>query len=689
LTTENKHKYNNKLLQEKSPYLLQHAHNPVDWYPWGGEAFARAVAEDKPIFLSIGYSTCHWCHVMERESFEDEEVAKALNDSFIAIKVDREERPDIDHIYMNVCQALTGSGGWPLTIIMTPDKKPFFAGTYFPKKARMGYPGVLEILEKTMDSWNTQKDSLLGASEDILEHISSDAGADSEGELTIETANNAFNGFKSGFDNEYGGFGRAPKFPTPHNLQFLLRYWKATNDADALKMVEKTLVSMYRGGIYDHVGYGFSRYSTDRKWLVPHFEKMLYDNAQLALIYLETCQATGKKQYGEVARQIFEYVLRDMTSPEGGFYSAEDADSEGVEGKFYVWSPKEITDILGEVLGEDAAVEFNGYYGINEKGNFEEKSIPNMLHNAEAFNRITENPVEDYRKKVYEAREKRVHPYKDDKILTAWNGLMIAALAMGARVLKNKEYAEAAEKAVAFIRSKLVREDGRLLARYRDGEAANSGYLDDYAFLTWGMIELYEATFKAEYLKFALALNKDMLKYFYDEDHGGLFLYGSDSEKLIVRPKDVYDGATPSGNSVAAMNFLRLGRLTGDADLEDKAYEQLNTFGGMVEGYPMGHTHMLMALLFVNSRASEIVIVGNREDQSGGRMLEMVNNHFLPFTVVVFKDEEAVAAGLTSIAAYTEGQIMIEDKATAYVCENFSCRAPVTDLRELESIIRS
>ena len=622
---------------------------------------------------------------MERESFEDEEVAKALNDSFIAIKVDREERPDIDHIYMNVCQALTGSGGWPLTIIMTPDKKPFFAGTYFPKKARMGYPGVLEILEKTMDSWNTQKDSLLEASENILEHIRSDSGADSEGELSLETANKAFNSFKTNFDSEHGGFGRSPKFPTPHNLQFLLRYWKATNDPDALKMVEKTLVSMYRGGIYDHVGFGFSRYSTDRKWLVPHFEKMLYDNAELAIIYLEAYQATGKKQYGEVARQIFEYVLRDMTSTEGGFYSAEDADSEGVEGKYYVWSPKEITDILGE----DAAVEFNGYYGINEKGNFEEKSIPNLLHNEEAFNRITANPVEDYRKKVFEAREKRVHPYKDDKILTAWNGLMIAALAMGARVLSNKKYAEAAEKAIAFIKSKLVREDGRLLARYREGEAAYSGYLDDYAFLTWGLIELYEATFKAEYLKFALALNKDMLKYFYDEDNGGLFLYGSDSEKLIVRPKDVYDGATPSGNSVAAVNLLRLGRLTGDADLEDKAYEQLSTFGGMIEGYPMGYTHMLMALLFVNSKASEIVIVGNREDRSAGRMLSMVNTHFLPFTVVVFKDAEAVAAGITSIATYTEGQIMIEDKATAYVCENFSCRAPVTDLKELENIIRS
>lgn len=662
----------NRFINEKSPYLLQHCYNPVDWYPWGAEAFEKAKSEDKPIFLSIGYSTCHWCHVMERESFEDEEVAKVLNDNFVAIKVDREERPDIDHIYMNVCQALTGSGGWPLTIIMTPEKKPFFAGTYFPKRARMGYPGLIEILEKIAEIWNVEKDSLLEVSENILDHIKSDSEADFTGKLDLKTAGKAFRGFKASFDSEYGGFGRAPKFPTPHNLQFLLRYWKITNDANALNMVEKTLVSMYRGGIYDHVGYGFSRYSTDREWLVPHFEKMLYDNAELAIAYLEAFQATGKEQYGEVARQIFEYVLRDMTSPEGGFYSALDADSEGVEGKFYLWSPKEIA----EILDEDAAVKFSAYYGINEKGNFESKSIPNLLHNEAAFEGIKNNPVENYRKKVHAAREKRVQPYKDDKILTSWNGLMIAALAMGARVLDNKEYLEAAEKAVNFIRSKLMQSDGRLLARYREGEAAYPGYLDDYAFLIWGIIELYEAAFKAEYLKLALDLESDMMKYFYDEDNGGFYLYGSDSEELIVRPKDVYDGAIPSGNSVAAVNFLRLGRLTGNHELEDKAYEQLKTFGSIIEGHPMGYTHMLMALLFINSKASEIVIVGRHDDQNARRMLELVNKSFQPFTVVAFKDSEVV-----------EGQIMIDGKATAYVCENFTCRAPVTDLHEFENIL--
>jgi len=620
---------------------------------------------------------------MERESFENKEVAEVLNDNFIAIKVDREERPDIDHIYMNVCQTMTGSGGWPLTIIMTPDKKPFFAGTYFPRRARMGYPGLIEIMEKITELWNTEKDSLLEVSEKILDNIKSDSQADFTGKLDLETAGKAFKVFKASFDSEYGGFGRAPKFPTPHNLQFLLRYWKITNDAEALNMVEKTLVSMYRGGIFDHVGYGFSRYSTDRSWLVPHFEKMLYDNAGLAIAYLEAYQATGKDQYGEIARQIFEYVLRDMTSPEGGFYSALDADSEGVEGKFYLWNPKEIT----EILGEDAAVEFSGYYGINEKGNFESKSIPNLLHNEAAFKIIKKNPVDDYRKKVFAAREKRVHPYKDDKILTSWNGLMIAALAMGARVLGNKEYGDAAVRAVNFIRSKLMQSDGRLLARYRDGEAAYPGYLDDYAFLIWGLIELYEATFKAEYLKLALDLESDMIKFFYDEDNGGFFLYGSDSEELIIRPKDVYDGATPSGNSVAAVNFLRLSRLTGNPELEDKAYEQLKTFGNIIEDHPMGYTNMLMALLFINSKASEIVIVGSREDKNAKRMLELVNRSFQPFTAVVFKDEEGMEAGITSIAAYTESQVMIDDKATAYICENFACRAPITDLEEFNEII--
>lgn len=620
---------------------------------------------------------------MERESFEDEEVAGVLNGNFIAIKVDREERPDIDHIYMNVCQALTGSGGWPLTIIMTPDKKPFFAGTYFPKDSRMGYPGLLEILKETTRIWKNERTPVLDSSEKILEHMRESFDAESEGEISMEAVHKAYEGFKASFDKEYGGFGRAPKFPTPHNLQFLLRYWKTTGEAKALSMVEDTLAAMYRGGIYDHIGFGFSRYSTDRKWLVPHFEKMLYDNAQLAIVYIETYLATGKAQYKEVARQIFEYVLRDMTSPDGGFYSAEDADSEGVEGKFYVWSPEKIEAVLGE---KDAG-QFCNYYGISKKGNFEGRSIPNLIDNKEAFGNIAANPMESMRKKVFEAREKRVHPYKDDKILTSWNGLMIAALAIGARVMGDENYSKAAEKVVAFIREKLIRSDGRLLARFREGDAAYLAYLDDYAFLVWGLIELYEATFKADYIKLALTLNKDMIKYFHDEEKGGLFLYGSDSEQLIARPKDVYDGATPSGNSVAAMNFLKLSRLTGDPELEDKAYEQLNTFAGMIENYPMGYTCMLMTLLFVNSKSSEIVIVGGRTDSSTQRMMELVNRNFLPYSVVVFKNTGEDGMDISDYVPYINGHDMIEDKATAYVCENFACRAPVTDFEEFESII--
>lgn len=672
----------NRLAKEKSPYLLQHAYNPVDWFPWSDEGFAKAKAEDKPIFLSIGYSTCHWCHVMERESFEDEEVARVLNDGFVAIKVDREERPDIDHIYMNVCQALTGSGGWPLTIIMTPEKKPFFVGTYFPKKSRMGYPGIVEILEKIINAWRTEREELLESSEKIMEHIQKELEGDSEGELSMEAAHKAFSGFKTSFGGEYGGFGRAPKFPTPHNLQFLLRYWKTTGNSEALSMVEATLESMYRGGIYDHIGFGFSRYSTDREWLVPHFEKMLYDNALLAMTYIEAFLAVGKEQYREVSRQIFEYVLRDMTSPEGGFYSAEDADSEGEEGKFYVWSPEEIA----EILGEEDAEKFCSYYGITGSGNFEGKSIPNLIGNKEAFGRVLFNPMEELREKVFAAREKRVHPYKDDKILTSWNGLMIAALSMGARAMGEDRYLKAAEKAVAFIREKLIRKDGRLLARYREGEAAYSAYLDDYAFLIWGLIELFEAAFKPEYLELAIDLNRDMLRYFHDEDKGGLYLYGSDSEQLIARPKDVYDGATPSGNSVATLNFLRLSRLTGDPELEDKVYEQLNTFAGIIENYPMGYTYMLMSLLFIKSKASEIVIVGEKTDGGVQRLVNTVNRSFLPYSVLVLKDIKA-DGDISKYVTYIEGYEMVKNQATVYVCENFACSTPITDVQEFKNII--
>ncbi|HQA48726.1 MAG TPA: thioredoxin domain-containing protein, partial [Bacillota bacterium] len=552
----------NRLIHEKSPYLLQHAHNPVDWYPWGEEAFEKAKLEDKPIFLSIGYSTCHWCHVMERESFEDEEVAKVLNDYYVSIKVDREERPDIDSIYMSVCQAVTGQGGWPLTIIMTPDEKPFFAGTYFPKSGKYGYPGLVELLLRIKDAWDTERDRLVETGSNITEAIKNSPRRIDGEKLGQETAERALRGFRNSFDEVYGGFGGAPKFPTPHNLYFLLRYWKASGNGTALIMVEKTLESMYKGGLFDHIGFGFSRYSTDGKWLVPHFEKMLYDNALLAYAYTEAYQATGKDIYKDIARKIFTYVLRDMTSTGGGFYSAEDADSEGEEGKFYLWQPEEVKEAAGE---EDGKL-FCDWYGISPAGNFEGKSIPNLIGRDLGIlyeDKALARRLDGVREKLFMYREKRIRPHRDDKILTSWNGLMIAALALGGRAFHSDEYIKAAEAAYGFIQRNLVRGDGRLLARYRDGESAFPAYLDDYAFLVWGLIELYRATFKTGYLKRALELNRDMLDLFWDEREGGLFLYGEDSEQLIMRPKEVYDGALPSGNSVALYNMLRLSRMTG------------------------------------------------------------------------------------------------------------------------------
>jgi uncharacterized protein YyaL (SSP411 family) len=578
----------NRLAKEKSPYLLQHANNPVDWYPWSEEAFTKAKTEDKPVFLSIGYSTCHWCHMMERESFEDEEVASILNKYYVSIKVDREERPDIDSVYMSVCQTLTGQGGWPLTVIMSPDKKPFFAGTYFPKTNSRGMPGLMNILLQISQLWVKEREKLLESGNKITEVIKKSVLVHESKEVSEELLHKAFHHFQDSFDPEYGGFGAAPKFPTPHTLMFLLRYWKLTEEKKALDMVEKTLNSMYLGGIYDHIGFGFSRYSTDRKWLVPHFEKMLYDNALLAIVYLEAYQATQNINYTQIAREIFTYVLRDMTSPEGAFYSAEDADSEGEEGRFYVWTVEEIKEVLDEELGS----KFCRDYDITTHGNFEGKSIPNLINTGyiSGYNAALE--------KLFHKRKQRIHPFKDDKVLTAWNGLMIASLALGGRVLNEALYLEAAEKATKFILKKLLRQDGRLMARYREDDTAFPGYAEDYAYLVWGLIELYQAVHKKEYLDLALNLNSELLELFWDEQQGGLFHYGTDAEHLFARPKEIYDGALPSSNSVSALNFLRLARLTGDTLLEAKASEQLRAFGGTVAKHPAAYSFYLNAVCF-------------------------------------------------------------------------------------------
>lgn len=628
---------------------------------------------------------------MERESFEDEEVAKILNSGYISIKVDREERPDIDNLYMNFCQVMTGHGGWPLTVIMTPDKKPFFAVTYFPKYARMEMHGLMDILLKIKDIWAKEPKTLRESGEDAADSIIANTLTARPGDLSSHVLDKAYQNLKRNFDSQYGGFGPAPKFPSPHNLSFLLRYGQEkgreedTVEAQAEGIVETTLEAMYKGGIFDHIGFGFSRYSTDAKWLVPHFEKMLYDNALLAIAYLECYQVTKRPLFKEVAEKIFTYVLRDMTSPEGGFYSAEDADSEGVEGKFYVWTPEEVKD----VLDEEKADLYCLVYNITKKGNFEGKNIPSLISRDldEAIIKENADVLERCRLALFKAREKRVHPYKDDKILTAWNGLMIAALARGARILDNSAYLAAAGRAIEFIFSTLKREDGRLLARYRDGEAAYPAYLDDYAFLVWGLLELYKATYRPFYLEKALKLNDSMLELFADEEHGGFFMTGIDAEKLLTRTKESYDGAMPSGNSVAAMNLLQLSALTGNLTLEEKAEQLFRAFGGDIKSHPVGYSFFLQAFLYARSTRREVVIVENKKSDESQQMLSVLKKEYLPHTVSVYISPET--AGITKTVPYLEEYKAIDDQPAAYVCEKQACQAPFSGVEELKQALRS
>jgi uncharacterized protein YyaL (SSP411 family) len=685
----------NRLIHEKSPYLLQHAYNPVDWYPWGSEAFEKAKREDKPIFLSIGYSSCHWCHVMERESFEDEEVAAVLNEHYVPVKVDREERPDVDHLYMTVCQAMTGHGGWPLTIIMTPDQKPFFAGTYFPKEDRFGRTGLLSLLKKIAVLWKEERERADKVSSSVMEAVAAYLNPVEEGELSREVLDHAFEQFASQFDDVYGGFGEAPKFPRPHDFLFLLRYWKQTGEEEALHMVTHSLKMMRRGGIFDQLGFGFARYSVDREWLVPHFEKMLYDNALLAIAYLEAYQATGDGFFAKVAREIFTYVLRDMRSPEGGFYSAEDADSEGEEGKFYVWKPEEIA----EVLGQEEAELFCACYDVTLEGNFEKRtSILNQLHVlpervAERHGLTLEEldkRLETAREKLFQAREKRVRPHLDDKILTSWNGLMIAALARGARVLGDMGYAEEAAKAVRFITEYMTRKDGRLLARYRDGEAAYPAYLDDYAFFAWGLMELYEATFQPDYLEQAIHLTREMIRLFGDEKEGGFFFYGHDAEQLLARPKEIYDGAIPSGNSVAAYNLIRLAKLTLDEMWVKEAEKQLRAFAKTVEASPISHSFFLTALQFALGPGKEIVVAGSPNHVKTKEMLRHVQRAYLPEAVIALdpRGDDPTTMKLWIPTVKTDGAAATEPlEAAVFICENFACQHPITDLEQLRQAV--
>lgn len=668
----------NHLKNQTSPYLLQHADNPVNWYPWCNEAFERAEREDKPIFLSIGYSTCHWCHVMAHESFEDAQIAEILNQHFISIKVDKEERPDIDSIYMSVCQAFTGSGGWPTTIFLTPQQKPFFAGTYFPKTARYGQIGLKELLEAIQEKWKNDRGELLESAEEVLAFLQQRSAVrvrnvssvkDSKNAAETQLISTAFEIYKRTFDKAYGGFGEAPKFPTPHNLLFLMKYYEKSHEEEALKMVEKTLLQMYRGGMYDHIGGGFSRYSTDRLFLVPHFEKMLYDNALLILAYCKAYRITGKRIYCDVAERTADYILREMTSPEGGFYSAQDADSEGVEGKYYLFEPLEIIAILGEKAGE----EFNRYYDITEKGNFERKSIPNLLRNdtaTELLNSLLPNSPQNAMPQnlnaclqtVYEYRKNRYALHLDDKILTSWNGLMIAAMCHLYRVTGNKVYLDAAVKAQQFILNQLCKEE-TLHVSYRNGRRSEKGFLDDYANEIFALLALYEATLDEIYLQQARSFCLKAVVDFYDEDQGGFFLYGKENEQLILRPKETYDGAVFSGNSAMAYNLVQLSFLTDEEDLRELAKQQLAFLSAEAEQYPAGQAMFLVALLDDIDPPEKITVVVKEMQE----IADLPRRVSLDAIVRVLKEP-------------TEEYPLKNDKTTFYVCRGRACQPPVNEL---------
>lgn len=641
----------NHLKNQTSPYLLQHADNPVDWYPWCDEVFRRAKMEDKPVFLSIGYSTCHWCHVMAHESFEDTQIAEILNQHFIAVKVDKEERPDIDSIYMSVCQAFTGNGGWPTTIFLTPDQKPFFAGTYFPKTARYGQIGLKELLLVVHESWKTDRGELLKSADQIISLL--DRKNKVEGEVDVKLLSIAFDFYKQTFDDEFGGFGEAPKFPTPHNLLFLIQYYAKNGEEEAMKMVEKTLLQMYYGGMFDHIGGGFSRYSTDRYFLVPHFEKMLYDNALLILAYCKAYQITKKRIYCDVAEKTAIYVLREMTSPEGGFYSAQDADSEGVEGKYYLLEPSEIVGVLGEIAGK----EFNEYFDITEEGNFEGKNIPNLLQSKSA-----RESINAYLPTVYEYRKKRYSLHLDDKILTSWNALMIAAMCCLYRVTENQTYLLAATKAQEFIWNRICEKDS-LCISYRNGQRSGKGLLNDYANEVFALLTLYESTLNPVYLEKARKFCEKAISDFYDQEQGGFFLSGKENEQLIFRPKETYDGAVFSGNSVMAYNLVQLYLITGEKRFGELAECQLRFMSVEAKYYPAGHAMFLMALSDYVAPPKIITIVVKDKHELKNLSCR------IPFHAVIRVFESP-----------TEEYPLKDGKMTFYVCQGHTCQPPVNEL---------
>lgn len=687
----------NRLAKEKSPYLLQHAENPVDWYPWNEEAFEKAKKENKPIFLSIGYSTCHWCHVMAHESFEDEEVASLMNDAFVSIKVDREERPDIDGVYMEIAQMISGRGGWPLTIIMTPDKKPFYAATYIPKESRYQMLGMKELVPTIKKFWMTDQEKIGDVIGQIDRALTKTGSVGEKGDLALEDINQAFSQFLQRFDRENGGFGPAPKFPSPHNLMFVLRYWKRTGDENALYIVEKTLQAMRLGGIFDHIGSGFHRYSTDAEWLLPHFEKMLYDQASLMMAYTEAYQITGKYEYADVIRNIFEYVTRDLTGEEGAFYSAEDADSEGEEGKFYTWTKKQIEDVLD---GEVASI-FTQVYNIHEDGNFEDEATRkktglNILHLNEKADITTDVKMSreeltlllnEAKTKLFIRRSARVRPSLDDKILTDWNGFMIAAMAKAAVAIGDEKFIDVAEKALSFILETMWKKDRGLYHRYKEGDVAIGAFLDDYAYLVWALLEMYEASFKPEYLVHAKDLIEELLTNFWDKEEGGFFFTGTNSEELLVRKKTAYDGAMPSGNSVSMLNLIRLARLLGESTYEDNALAIARAFSDEIKRAPSAFSMMLLALDFAIGPSFEIVVAGNPESDDTRKMIQQIREKFIPRKVVLLRGSKEQSQAVTELAPFTKFHEPLGSKATAHVCIDHNCKLPTTDLKRMMELL--
>ena len=687
LETSVSHKYTNRLIDETSPYLLQHAHNPVDWYPWSDEAFERAARDDKPVFLSIGYSTCHWCHVMENESFTDARIAEILNKHFISVKVDREQRPDVDDVYMSAVQAMTGGGGWPLSVFLTPDGRPFYGGTYFPPKSSFGRPAFEQVLLTIADAWKNNRAGLINSATKMVEVLNELGRRQGTETLSYDILKETKSYLRNIFDAVYGGFGNAPKFPQPCYITLLLNYWNKTGDEQALDMVKTTLDAMAKGGIYDHLGGGFHRYSTDSQWFLPHFEKMLYDQALLSVCYIQAYQVTGEKSYAVTAGDTLDYILRDMTDSEGGFYSAQDADSEGKEGLFYLWEQGDIK----KLFGSEKAEIFNEYYGITTAGNFEDKknilsvktTVDELAKKFEKDRKEIEKILTEGRSILLEHRYKRIRPRLDDKILTGWNGLMISSLAYAGAALGEEKYILAAEKASQFILNNL-QQNGRLMRYYRDGKTIGTGFLDDYAFMITGLMDLYEVTLNARRLAEAIELAHQMIALFGDEDTGAFYLTGRDAGQLIVRTKPSYDGALPCGNSAAALALLKLGKLTMNERFANRAEQLLNAFSGQLKQSPVSLTAMLRAVDFWLGPTREIVVAGDRSRTDTKKMLKLIHSNFLPNTVTLLHDTGKAGE---EIVPFTKNLTMIDDKATAYVCENFVCKQPVNDLGAFEILL--